>query len=77
MASTAKASDEATKEYTVAKGRTVRLDGKDYGPESAVTLTEDEGGRLQELGFLKLEDGTVAVLTDGAAAEAGAEIKEQ
>lgn len=77
MASTSKqAADEQTKEFTVAPGRTVTLESTNFGPDSKITLPETEGARLQRLGFLRDDDGAVAVPTDGPATETGAEIKE-
>lgn len=70
----AKASD--TKEYTVAPGRTVTAD-KDYGPEQKVTLPTDEGTRLQALGFLRQDDGSILGQADeGPKTAQGVEIKE-
>lgn len=67
---------ETTKDFTVAKGRTVHAD-KEYGPGETVSLTEDEGKRLQKLGFLVSDDGeTVIDESAGPAVVQGAEIKE-
>ncbi|MNL04809.1 hypothetical protein D3C87_1253860 [compost metagenome] len=36
----------------VVKGRTVRHDGKDYGQNAVISLSAQDAGRLQELGFV-------------------------
>ena len=66
-----------TAEYVVAPGRTVTTDDGDKGPGDTVTLPTKEGEKLQRLGFLRADDGSILVTDQGPKTEIGAEIKEQ
>lgn len=71
------ASNADIKEYEVAPGRTVTDDEGDHGPGSTVILDVKEGKKLQKLGFLRLDDGSLAGGSAGPATETGVEIIEQ
>lgn len=70
------------KTYTVAPRRELSHDGdgrrapKNLVEGDTIDLEEDEGARLQELGFLVKDDGSAAVPTGGPAVVKGVDIKE-
>lgn len=66
-----------TADYVVAPGRTVTTDDGDKGPGETVTLPPKEGTKLQRLGFLRADDGSILVADEGPKTENGAEITEQ
>ncbi|KKZ18107.1 hypothetical protein AAY84_12195 [Serratia marcescens] len=50
----------------VVKGRTVRHDGKDYGQHAVISLSAQDAGRLQELGFVVSLESVRQALQDPA-----------
>lgn len=63
-------------EFTVAPGRTVSGDDGDVGPGGTIILPTKEGAKLQKLGFLLDDDGSIAPIPEGPATVAGVEITE-
>ncbi|MBS3894601.1 hypothetical protein [Serratia marcescens] len=53
----------------VVKGRTVRHDGKDYGQNAVISLSAQDAGRLQELGFVVTLESVRQALQDPDADE--------
>lgn len=71
------------KKFTVAPRRELAHDGDGKRPAKnlvagdEIELDEEEGQRLQDLGFLVKDDGSAAVPIGGPATVAGVEIREQ
>jgi len=68
--------DEDIAEFTVAPGRTVSGDDGDVGPGGTIILPIKEGAKLQKLGFLLGEDGSIPVNADGPKVISGEEIED-
>lgn len=78
-----------TADFIVAPGRTVTIgegptaengytDTVEHkGPDETVTLSKGEGAKLQRLGFLRADDGSLLVAAEGPKTENGVEIREQ